>query len=112
MCAHVYDVCMVYTSYMHVACVYCTCVCTYVNVHMGPSLLSSLLSCFSTVFTEAGSLNQAQSLSVWLVWLLAYSGDPVSVSKAGVTGGLSHSPSIYTDSGDLNLGPHACMTSI
>lgn len=74
-----------------------------------PSLLSYVLSCFSTLFIEAGSLDQTQSLSIWLVWLLAYSGDPVSGSKAGITGGLSHSSSICTGSGDLNLGPHACM---
>lgn len=77
---------------------------------MGPSLLFTVLSCFSILFIAAGSLSKTQNLSIWLVWLLAYSGDPVSVSKAEVPGGLSYSPSICTGSGDLNLGPHACMT--
>lgn len=79
---------------------------------MGPSLLSSVLSCFSTLFTEAGSRNQTQSMFVNMASLAAglFWGSPFCLQ------GWDHrwaiTLTIYTGSGDLNLGPQACTTSI
>lgn len=70
-------------AYMYIyVCIYvyvCVRVCVYVHACGSLKLMPGvILNSFPTLFTEAGSPNQIQSLRMWLVLLSACCGDPVS----------------------------------
>lgn len=70
--------------------------------------------CFSTIFSEAGSLSQSQSSRILLVLLanLLWGDPPSLLSEVRITGGTPLSLSIYMDSGGQTSGPHPRTASV
>lgn len=80
---YVYIACMLVCVWVHVygACV-CVCMC---NIEAQGWCRKPSLNCSSTVFTEAGCLNQTQSWSIHLVFLASmFWGSSASPFKAGI----------------------------
>lgn len=105
-------ICICVCEFVHVVAQVHAQMCICVHVCGDPSCCQVSLSIVFHFINWVGNAYWTWSLSFWLICLTSLlQGFSVGLPSPGITGGLPHSPSFYLESGDLNSGLPACITS-